>query len=301
MTTKVYFGEVTNKLWGILRFIILLGLGYIILYPVLFMLSTAFRPVDQLTDPSVIWVPKTFTLENFTLSIKAMDYLNALKNTVLVGGISSILQILSCACAGYGFARFKFKEKGILFALVIFTIIVPPMTKAVPDFLLYRNFLNMFNLINNPLSLYLPAALGVGLRSGLYIFVFRQFFRAIPKELEEAATVDGCGYLKTFVKIMIPNAGGAFLTVFLFSIVWYWNDFFTTSMLLSGAKYTTLSVALTTLKSELQNIGVSGTDPFVIAAKLQAGALISIAPLLIMYIFLQKYFTESIERTGIVG
>jgi multiple sugar transport system permease protein len=155
------------------------------------------------------------------------------------------------------------------------------------------------NLINDPLAFYIPAALGVGIRSGLYIFIFRQFFRGVPKELEEAATVDGCGVFKTFLRIMVPNSGAAFLTVFLFSIVWYWNDFFQTSMLMTGRS--TLAVALSSLRLSLRLQGVDIYDPFMLTTRLQAGALVTVLPLLIMYIVLQKYFTESVERTGIVG
>jgi len=205
------------------------------------MLSTAFRPLDEGMDPSVVWIPKQFTMANITDVIKAMHYPLAIWHTVQIGVVSAILQIISCAIVGYGFARFKFKGRDALFFMVIFTILVPPQTIIIPSYLQFRYFdffgltkiLNLFtdnpisvNLLNTGWTFYLPSILGVGIRSGLYIYVFRQFFRGMPKELEDAALIDGCGPVKTFLKVMAPNANSAFLTVFLFSIVWQWNDYF---------------------------------------------------------------------------
>jgi len=311
---SIILSELGRRVWAIMRFFILLGLSFIVLYPLLFMLSTAFKPVTEATDPSIIWLPKSLTLNNFDLALKGMKYGESLVNTLLYSGVTSLMQVASCAVIGYGFARFKFKESGLLFACVLFTIIVPPQVILVPTFRMYRFFTVPFigqllekltgltlsvNLINNPLNSYLPALLGVGIRSGVYIFVFRQFFRGIPKELEEAATVDGCGAFKTFLRIMVPNAGGAFLTVFLFSFVWYWNDYFFASFLLPAKR--TLAVSLTMLRQNLSTLIKENLDPFTLSARLQAGALLTILPMLVMFTFLQKYFTESIERTGLVG
>lgn len=311
---SIILSELGRRVWAIMRFLILLGLSFVILYPLLFMFSTAFKPALEATDPSVIWVPKHFTMDNFNLAFQGMNYVQSLINTLTVSGVSSLLQVASCAMVGYGFARYRFRESKLLFACVLFTIIVPPQIVSVPTFRMYRFFsvpvigpwleqltgLKLTaNLINNPLAFYIPAALGVGIRSGVYIFVFRQFFRGIPKELEEAATVDGCGAFKTFLRIMVPSAGGAFLTVFLFSFVWYWNDYFNSSMLLTSRR--TLAMSLTMLRMNLQTLGVNTLDPFTLSARLQAGALLTVLPLLVMFALLQRNFTESIERTGLVG
>ena len=311
---SIILSELGRRVWNILRFFLLLGLSFVILYPLLFMLSNACKPIEQTTDPSVIWIPKSFTLNNFDLAIQGMKYGAAFTTTLLTSGVSSILQVCSCALIGYGFARFQFKERGLLFACVLFTIIVPPQVVAVPTYQMYFSFTIpvlgpwlesvtgwdlSVNLINSPLVTYIPAMLGVGLRSGVYIFVFRQFFRGIPKELEEAATVDGCGALRTFLRIMVPNAGSAFLTVFLFSFVWYWNDYFNSSIFLPSRR--TLAVSLTMLRLSLHTLGVNYLDPFSVSARLQAGALLTVLPVLVIFLFLQKYFTEGIERTGLVG
>ena len=314
MSANVLLSNLFGKVWKIFRFFLLIGLAYTLLFPLLTLLSTSFRSAKDVLDPSVVWVPRDFTLENFKEAAGAMEYLSSLGNTFMIGGVSSLIQIMSCALIGYGFARFKFKGRGILFALVLFTIIVPPQTVTIPQYVFNQFFSVPFiggntaylklipiqtNILDTSIQFYIPAALGVGIRSGLYIYIFRQFFRGIPRELEEAATIDGCGAFSTFMKIMIPNAGAAFLTVFLLSLVWYWNDYFST-FLFMGSR-TTLATALADLKMNLKALGVNYLDPFEVLARMQAGCLLMIFPLLVMYAFLQRYFTESIERTGIVG
>ena len=149
--------------------------------------------------------------------------------------------------------------------------------------------------------MYLPAAMGNGIRAGLMIFIFRQFFKGLPKELEDAAYLDGCGPLRTFVQVMIPNASSSFLTVFLFSVVWYWNDYYVSSTFFTKNQTIALMLKnLSTLLSQqlFNNADVSPREQIV---WMEAGCLISILPILIMYVFLQKYFTEGIERSGLVG
>ena len=143
--------------------------------------------------------------------------------------------------------------------------------------------------------------MGNGIRAGLVIFIFRQFFKGLPKELEDAAYLDGCGPLRTFVQVMIPNASSSFLTVFLFSVVWYWNDYYVSSTFFTKNQTIALMLKnLSTLLSQqlFNNADVSPREQIV---WMEAGCLIAILPILIMYVFLQKYFTEGIERSGLVG
>ena len=281
------------------------------------MLSISFRTAADMADPSVVWIPKHLSLEAMKDSFSAMDYPRALWNTVRLGLFSSLLQVMSCAVVGYGFARFEFKFKRLLFALVLFTIIVPSSVVYVPTYLSYKSFdlfglgslIGLFtgkpltvNLLNTGWALYIPAFFGVGIRSGLFIYIFRQFYRGLPRELEDAAYIDGCGFVKTFLRVIVPNAGPAFLTVFLFSVVWYWNDYYFTTMYFTNVR--TVSTALATLGSLLGTREGSGAflnDEYLISTRMQAGCLLSIAPLLIMDVALQRYFTEGIERTGLVG
>ncbi len=304
--------KIIGAVWPIFRFLILFGLGFVILYPIIFMLSTAFRPYDQMSDPSIIWLPKSFTLQNIQETFDIMKFDTTVLNTVRLNLVASLLQVVTCSLTGYGFARFNFKGKSILFAMVIAMILVPPQIITIPMYLQYAFFdlfglIPLFNggdtitLINSGWTMYLPAMFANGIRAGLFILIFRQFFRGLPKELEDAAYLDGCGPLKTFIKVMIPNAKTSYLTVFLFSIVWYWNDFYVSSSFFT--RNDTVALMLKNLSSELTSQLFNNQTPGIRAmiVWLESGCLLTIAPILIMYIFLQRYFIEGIERSGIVG
>ena len=184
--------------WPFFRFLILFGLCFVILYPLIFMLSTAFRPNEQMNDPSVVWIPKSFTLDNIKDVWGVMKFEDTVVNTVILNLVASVLQVITCSITGYGFARFKFKGKGILFGIVVLMIIVPPQITTIPLYLQYAYFKPAWlakvftlgkstSLINSGWTMYLPALFANGLRAGLFIFIFRQFFRGLPKELEDAA------------------------------------------------------------------------------------------------------------------
>lgn len=317
--------RIIEKVWPIFRFLILFGMCFVILYPLIYMLSTAFRPSAQMTDPSVIWLPKTLTLNNVIEVWEAMDFGPTLLNTVLLNLVCSLLSVVVCAVTGYGFARFDFKGKGILFGIVIMQIIVPPQITVIPLYLQWAFFKcaglvklaaaggattfmgaaikngDFISLIDHKIVMYAPAIFVNGIKSGLFILIFRQFFKGLPKELEDAAYLDGCGPFKTFIKIMVPNASSSFLTVFLFSIVWYWNDYYVSSTFFINNH--TVALALqklsATLDQTLFNGAQVGTRKKIVW--LEAGCFLSIAPILIMYVFLQKHFTEGLERSGLVG
>lgn len=297
---------VMEKVWPFFRFVILFGLGFVIMYPLIYMISCAFRERADMTDPTVMWIPRHLTLNILKETLDAMDFWNTLKNTLLLNIGCSLVQVLSCAVTGYGFARFKFKGKGFLFIIVIMMILVPPQVIALPLYSQFRNFgfgdLSV-NLIDNSLTMYLPALTGNGIRSGLMILIFRQFFKGLPKELEDAAYIDGCGPFRTFVQVMIPNAASSFLTVFLFSVVWYWNDYYVSSTFFTDTR--TVALMLQNLDTELKlrlfNSATVEISPREQIVWKEAGCLLSITPLLVMYVCLQKYFTEGIERSGLVG
>lgn len=298
---------VKDRIWPLFRFIILVGLGFVILYPLIYMISCAFRERGDMSDPTVMWIPRHYTLDIIRETIDAMDYWDTLKNTVLLNIGCSLVQVVSCAITGYGFARFKFRGKKLLFGVVIMMILVPTQVISLSLYTQFRYFgikgLFSVNLIDSRLTMYLPAMTANGIRAGLMILIFRQFFKGLPRELEDAAYIDGCGPFMTFVRVMAPNAVPAFLTVFLFSVVWYWNDYYVSNTFFTAPK--TVALMLTNLDSQLKmklfndpSVQISLREQIVWK---EAGCLLSIAPVLLMYVFLQKHFTEGIERSGIVG
>ncbi|MCM1505596.1 MAG: carbohydrate ABC transporter permease [Ruminococcus flavefaciens] len=295
----------SERIWSFFRAVILTGVGFIIVYPVLYMLSCAFRDSADMNDPSVMWIPRHFTLSVIKDTVKAMDLGNTLKNTFFLNVGCSVVQVISCAVTGYGFARFDFRGKKILFAIVIMMILVPPQVISLPQYTQFMHFgigSLRINLIDSMFTMYLPALTANGLKSGLMILIFRQFFAGLPKEIEDASYIDGCTPLRTFISVMLPNAMPAVLTVFLFSVVIYWNDYYTSSVFFRNTK--TLALVLENIDNELKK-HLFGSAEIQISPREQivwkeAGCLISIAPLLVMYVCLQKHFTEGIEHSGIV-
>ncbi len=294
----------------VLRFVILFGLSFVIIYPILQQISVAFRAPTDINNVSVVWIPETFSLENFRIAFQALDYWNALRNTLFISVVAMVLQVVSTSIVGYAFARFTFPLKNLLFALVLLTIIVPPATLAFPQFLYFRQL----GMLGNPSSIFLMSALGMGIKSGIFIFLFRQFFKSIPYELEEAAQVDGAGAFRIFYQVIMPNAKGAIITVALFAFVWQWNDSYFSGLFISGTNvdFPILAHRLTTLVHGLQGtltslgiwslIGQNVTEnPLFVSLILNTAGILVMAPLLIMYLFVQRLFVEGIERTGITG
>lgn len=306
----------TGWIWAVMRTIMLLGFSYIILYPLFLMLTRSVMDARDLYDNSIVWLPKHFSTSTVRVVLLALNYGKTLFNSIWVSGLVTVLQALSCMMAGYGFARLKFPLKRILFAGVILSLIVPPQLITISSYLNFKDF-DIFgiiklitgtpiNLLNTPLPIFLLAATASGIKNGLFIYIFRQFFKNMPVETEEAALVDGAGGIQTFISIMMPGALNAIITVVLFSFVWQWNDTFFSSLYLGSVK---------TLSTSYRGLNLTGNlavvDPallnynffdYVIQATFKGTAvLLILAPLIIMFLLLQRYFVDSVERSGIVG
>lgn len=295
---------------SLFRTLLIIGLGFLILYPIVQQMIWGFHHPTQVNDPSVIYIPDRWSVLNFKVAAKALDYWKALGNTFRISLITMVLQLVSTALAGYAFARLKFKGDKILFFFVILTIILPPNAMMMSR----RNYFSSLKLSGSEIALYVLALFGMGIRSGIFIYIFKSFFTGLPKELEESAMVDGAGVFRTFWNIMLPNAKGALLIVGLFAFVWQWNDSYYTNMLQvgGGANTPLLSVGLSNFIENVQGlllkpdmVQLMGSDYSKVVEYhtivLNVAALLAMLPLLIMYLFVQKHFVESIERTGIVG
>lgn len=305
----------TGKLLGrIVFYVVCLCLAYQLLYPVLYMISMSIREPSDMNDPSIIWVAKHFTLDNFADAIKSMNFWNAFRVSLTLCIVCGVLDVFSCAIAGYGFARFDFWGKKALFVLVIFTMVVPTQTLVLPLYMRWRyadfggivglfNEQGFVNLIGTLWPLTIPAALAMGVRSGLYIFIYRQFFINLPVALEDAAYIDGAGPYRTFFSIMLPNIKNAIITVFLFSFVWNWGEYYLSKQFL-GSTDRSIMVALSAIRRDLASLSSLagtqiGSNPEKVATRVMAGCLLTAAPMLIMFIFTQRFLADSIEHIGI--
>ncbi|MDR1670093.1 MAG: carbohydrate ABC transporter permease [Oscillospiraceae bacterium] len=285
------------------------GIGYILVYPLIYIFTTAVKSPADMLDMTTVWIAKSPTLQNFADAWGYIDYPGALSSTLTIAVGVTALNLAACSTIGYGFARFRFRERGLLFALVVFTLIVPPQVIILPQFILYRNFDVLgiiklmlggtLNLKSTYAPFLLPAIFGQGLKSGLFIYIFRQFYRGMPVELEEAGYIDGCGTVRTYLRIMLPNAIPAFITVGLLSFVWHWNDVFGQAQYLDEFR-PTLSMKLVGIVGYITKSSVVSDLSYVTPTK-YAGVALVILPLIAVYLIGQRFFVQSIERSGIVG
>lgn len=301
-----------NILINLFRYAFLVAVSYVIIVQLAYIISYAIRNPDEMYDPGVVWLSKNPTLENFKIAFKGLHFIPSLIRTLVIQVLSGLIEVLTCALAAYGFARFKFKGKNIFFFFVILMIMLPPQMTAVSMYLNYAHFdvFGVFgllgkifgaelrpNILDTGLVFWLPSFFGVGLRSGLFIFIYRQFFKGLPKELEEAASIDGANAFMTFFRVVLPSSGVAMLTVAIFSVVWHWNDYYL-SILYFNNNYP-LSVELSKLAENVGAISEIGSN-ISVGVKMAACALFML-PVLIMYMVLQRKFIASIDRVGIVG
>lgn len=281
---------------------LLICIGFVYLYPILYMFSCSFMNRDDLLDSSVKWIPSTLYLQNYIDAAKSMSFWSSLLKGILIAGLPTLCNVLICMLVGYGFARFEFKGKKILMALLIFSYILPSQVTMIPTYVLYNNT----GILGTIWAFVLPAVFGNGLNAPIFILIFYQFFKQVPKVLIEAAQIDGAGYLKSFIKIAVPSAAPAILTVFLFSFVWYWNESYLTELYVQGLStksiWVNLVVQLKNFDASFNTLATTGdTATSLNECVRMAATALSILPLLIMYFFLQKHFVESIDRTGITG
>lgn len=318
--------KVISSLIMAFKYALIICLSYMILYPLLRMISTTFTHPYDYGSLGSLWVPASPTLDNIKVAAIIMDYSKSVLYTAVSTFCVMVLQILSAALAGYSFARLKFKGSGLLFALVIFTIIVPQGSLMLPQYVFFRNFDILgiiklisgrkLNLLSKPTSMLILAALGQGLNGGLFIYIFRQFFKGLPKELEEAAYVDGAGFLRIFFRIVMPLSKPSILTVGVLSFVWNWNDTYFPQLFNPSSNYLRIRLgmlsassggtsnvqlaignAISRIPSDVVRLSTDSYDSLI----LTVCSLLVILPLIVFFLIIQKHFIESIERSGIVG
>ncbi|MBM3151001.1 MAG: carbohydrate ABC transporter permease [Chloroflexi bacterium] len=282
-----------------LVYVLLIAIGFVYLYPLLFMLITSLKSPSDLLNPMVQWVPSELYFGNYVKAFNVLDYLNTLLSSTLVSVVPSAIQTIICSIVGYGLARYQFPGKHVLFGLILATFIIPPQNTVIPQMLTYRDL----GLLGSIWSLILPALVGQGFRSAIFILIFYQTFLSLPKALEEAARLDGASDLKVYLSIAVPAAVPSFIIAIIFSIVWYWNETYLTVIFLGGG-IQTLPMQLSKFAQAYENLYPPGMvnifDRLNEAVKL-SGTFLNILPLLLMYFLLQKWFVESVERTGITG
>ena len=273
-------------------------IAYLYLQPFFYMISTMLKGLADLLDPTVKWIPRTIDWDNLSRAFDGLSYSRSFFNSMLLAGCGSLLQVFVCAMTGFALARLQFPGKKLFFALVFLTFLIPPQVIMIPLFVTFSKL----GWLNTPFVFLVPALFGQGIKSALFIIIFRQFFHSLPKALEEAAMIDGASMFRLFFRIMLPLASSACLVVFLFSFIWYWNESYLTSMFLSN-DFTPLSNKLSNLEATIfgdnPSMAVMSQNPVTEGTKM-AGAFLIVFPPLVLYMIAQRWFVQGIERTGLV-
>ena len=347
-------------LW-IFRMVLMIGISYIVLFPFLSKIMGSFMAPEDFVDVTVRLIPKHFTLDIYRGILSELGYWEAFMNTFTLSFCCAIIQTFICCLIGYGFAKFKFKGRNLLFMLVMLTMIVPHQTLQLSMFMEFRYFdifgivkllkgggIELFghnikdlgegvaavfekinilpdeikwgqyftergvekwkvqmevteagiNLCNTYFPLVILSLGGLAFKNGLYIFLLRQFFRGIPDELEESAYMDGSGTLRTFIQIILPLSVPMMITVFLFAFCWQWTDDFYTGLFFSSTSVNLLTKIVDVPPS--LKLDYAGTDLYNSAIRNTCGLMI-IAPLVILYIFCNRFLVQGIEHSGMAN
>lgn len=305
---------------GIFGVTVILGMCFSILYPILKLFPMVLGDVEDLGNPDVVWIPLSYSLISFKAAIRLVfgNFL-IMFQSLGYAAIIAFIQVIICAMAGYTIGRVKIPFKGLIFGLVIFTFIVPRQSLLISQYLNFKNFdiLGIFklttgdtvDLINNPITLYMLSFFGMGLKQSLFIYIFSSFFKGLPKELEEAALIDGCGFYKTYIKIALPNAVPSIMVVAVLSFIWNYGDTYYTGYFHPDGPYLAMKLSQTFAATNSNNVvdAVSrwydkpAASSFTYDAVKQAAILLYLIPLLIIYFIVQKRLVENFAASGIVG
>ena len=325
-----FFQTVVIKIF---RFIFLLGIAYVVLFPFFSKIAGSFMAQEDFIDVTVRLIPKNFSIDIYKAIWTDLDYIEALANTVLIAGGLAVIQTFVCCFIAYGLAKYKFRGNGFIFLLVMITMIIPHRTLAssmsmnftyfdicgilsflsggatvgiesIDAILAQINILDLadhsINLKNTIWPFIILAATGLAFKNGLYVFMLRQFFRGIPDSLEESAYIDGSGDFRTFIQIILPMSVPMMITVFLFAFCWQWTDTFYTGMFFTSAKEAPLMLSQIIDIPKSLDTDYAGKNLYETAIRNTCGIMI-IAPLVVVYVFLQRYLVEGIERSGLTA
>ncbi|MGD9909792.1 MAG: carbohydrate ABC transporter permease [Candidatus Izemoplasmatales bacterium] len=276
-------------------YLLLLIIGFVYFFPVLKMFTYSIKDLSDLVNPTVQWIPTKIYLENYRTSFIVLNYGKTLLFSLAVTLIPAVLQTITTSLTGYALAKFRIKGKAVIFVLIFITYLVPTQVYMIPRFVLF----DKLGILSSAWSIIFPATFGQGLSSAIFILIFYQFFRMQPIALDESAEIDGANDYQIFMRIGVPLASPAYLTAFLFSFVWYWNETYISSLFLGSDLYT-LQLKLLNFNSQF-NLSSGLTQTAVNEAIKYSATILIILPVLIVYIIMQKGFVEGIDRTGVTG
>ena len=313
LLNKNVLNPISSLLYKLFRYLLLLGVAYVAIFPIIKMASASMSIAEDYYSGRTGILPTTPTFENFKNSQAYFKFFEHAKVTVLITVISTVCSVFVCSLIGYGLGRYKFKGSNLVYAAVLFTIIMPIQTAQIPLTYYYRWFdffgigkiIGLFtgeevtvNLLPNLGRFIVPAIFGVGLKAGIFIFLFRQFFAGMPRDLEEAAKLDGCNPFKIYWKVMLPNIIPVLVTVILLSLIYYWND-----SLVSGMSKLEIGTPIMVEIEKLSSSNYAYEQLTLIRREVEYYSILlsAVLPLTVLFVACQKFFVECMDRSGSKG
>lgn len=278
-----------------LRFLFLFIVGYVVLYPLIYMVNASIKTQADFMDAAHWWLPVELTIEHFKTVFETMNFTTSLKQTAVIQLVSAGFEIFVCSFIAYGFARFDFKGKKLASFFLILSLLIPIQMYSLSLSINYRTL----HIFNTPFVYWLPSVFGVGIRAGMLIYIYQQFFIGLPRELEDAAYVDGAGPVRTYFSIALPSSSVVIVTVSVLSIIWHWNEYYLAELCFLDESRP-LAVTIAHLPQLLAQIGINSSDA-IYPANISAGCILFITLPLVFYMVIQRKFVRSIDRVGITG
>jgi len=276
-----YKREIMTKL---LAYILLGTASIILLIPIIWMITTALKPLDEVYIFPPTWIPKQILWGNFIEALTFLPFSIYFKNTAIITLLSMLGQLMSSSVVAYGFARLRAKFRDVLFMLVLATMMLPSQVTMIPLFILFKTL----GWVDTFKPLIVPNFFG----NAFFIFLLRQFYMTIPTELDDAAKIDGCGYFGIYQRILLPLIKPALATIAIFSFMWGWNDFMGPLIYLNSPEKLTVALGLSRFT------GVYGSTAWNL---LMAASLVAVLPCIVLFFFAQRYFIQGIVITGLKG
>lgn len=264
----------------VIAYVLTTALAVMFATPFLWMVSSSFKSLSDLAKYPPVWLPDPIVWKNYPDALSAAPFGQYFLNTMTVTFAAMLGQLISCSLVAYGFARLRFKGSNFWFVILLSTMMLPTQVTLIPQYILFREF----GWLNSFLPLIVPAYFG----TPFYVFLLRQFFLTIPKELDEAAIVDGATRLGIFLKIILPLSRPILTTIVAFSFIAHWNDFFGPLIYLTDPDKMTVAVGLLTFRNDTETL----------FHLLMAASVIALVPVVVVFFFAQRYFVSSITMTG---
>lgn len=273
---------------AVIYHILVFAVGLVMIYPLIWMVMSSFKPTNTIFQTAGSLIPETFTFENYVNGWKGfakVTFATFFKNSLFISVVATIGTVISSAIVAYGFARFKFKGKKLLFSAMLLSMMLPAQVLMIPQYLWYQKL----NWVGSYMPLIVPYFFAI---QGFFVYLISNFISGIPRDLDEAAKIDGCSYVSIFTKIILPLIKPALVTAGIFSFMWRWDDFLSALLYVNKSAKYPVSLAL-----KLFCDPGSSSD----YGAMFAMASLSILPSVLIFIFFQRYLVEGISTSGLKG